>query len=117
VEELLLLSIRPKLAHRFTAGGFQKSNAIPADRSTYGNFDITQDNNRKVIQSVLESEDEDVVTNFSSEEHEAEVNNLRKLRRGWKACLNEVSDYVYNDRRGNWRLNCIHRSRTSGPPQ
>ena len=71
-------------------GGWLKSHSLPADRGVYGTFTELQDENRKVILSILEGKDHDANTSNESEEERAERGNLKKLRTGYAACMDVV---------------------------
>lgn len=73
-----------------TDGGWLKTHSIPSDRGVYGSFNALQDSNRKIILEVLEGENEKPKKDDSREEL-AEKENLAKLRRGYRACLDEAS--------------------------
>lgn len=79
-------------------GGWLKSHSIPSDRGQYGSFNALQDSNRRIILQVLEGED--VKANNSDTPSEAANKaNLRKLRTGYRACLDEVSGLAISEMR------------------
>ncbi|KAJ9123310.1 hypothetical protein QFC22_001509 [Naganishia vaughanmartiniae] len=73
--------------YSFANGGWLKSHSLPADRGVYGTFTELQDENRKVILSILEGKDDGKAASDGSEEERAERANLKKLRTGYAACM------------------------------
>src|ERR1700723_246109 len=41
--------------YKFSCGGWQTANPLPADQARYGSFDALQDRNRTVLQNLLET--------------------------------------------------------------
>lgn len=58
---------------------------MPADKSSYGNFEALAQQNQQVIQRILESPDE--IALKSKDPHDEEV--LKKMRDMYSSCLNE----------------------------
>lgn len=66
------------------AGGWLRAHPLPADKSSYGNFEALAQQNKQVVQRILESEQS--TASFSGT-HDVEI--LRKLRNLYSSCLNE----------------------------
>lgn len=59
-----------------------RSNPLPADKSSYGNFEALAQQNKQVLQRILESEESSTGSNY-----DAAI--LKKLRDFYSSCLNE----------------------------
>ncbi|TFK42726.1 hypothetical protein BDQ12DRAFT_676709 [Crucibulum laeve] len=68
----------------FANGGWLKAHPLPADKSSYGNFEVLAQQNKQVIQKILESESS--VASFSTS-YDKEI--LQKLRDFYSSCLDE----------------------------
>ncbi|KAF8654168.1 hypothetical protein AX16_003697 [Volvariella volvacea WC 439] len=68
----------------YANGGWLKAHPLPADKSTFGNFEALAQQNKQIIQRVLESDE--VPEDFSSS---ADKEILRKLRNFYASCLDE----------------------------
>ncbi|KAF9001901.1 hypothetical protein BDQ17DRAFT_1357686 [Cyathus striatus] len=69
--------------YEFANAGWLKSNPLPADKSSYGQFEALAQNNKHVIQSFLE-------TNISETyDSSADQQLLEKLRALYASCVNE----------------------------
>jgi endothelin-converting enzyme len=64
----------------FVAGGWLNAHPLPADKSSFGNFEALEQENKQVIQKILESE-----SSMGSVDDEI----LLKLRNLYASCLDE----------------------------
>ncbi|KAG6820570.1 hypothetical protein H0H93_015090 [Arthromyces matolae] len=87
----MILQVRHRSLHlpaptdiRVIAGGWLRDHPLPADKSSYGNFEAVQQHNIQVIQRILESNSEDITL-----ERTPDQNILRKLRDFYASCVNE----------------------------
>jgi len=65
----------------FEDGGWLSAHPLPVDKSSFGKFDALSQQNKQVIQRILESN--------SSMHSSQDADLLRKLRRFYSSCLNE----------------------------
>jgi len=65
--------------------GWLKAHPLPADKSSYGNFEALAQQNQQVIQRIMESSDE--IALESKDPYDEEV--LKKIRDMYTSCLNE----------------------------
>ncbi|KNZ75362.1 Endothelin-converting enzyme 1, partial [Termitomyces sp. J132] len=68
----------------FATGGWLRAHPLPADKSSYGNFEAVAERNRQVIQRILESN-----TDKSSFERSPDQQIMRKLRDFYASCISE----------------------------
>ncbi|RDB20946.1 Endothelin-converting enzyme 1 [Hypsizygus marmoreus] len=68
----------------FATGGWLRDHPLPADKSSYGNFEALAQQNKQVVQRILESE-----ASTSSFQATDDANILRKLRDFYSSCSNE----------------------------
>ncbi|KAF8636703.1 hypothetical protein AX17_003507 [Amanita inopinata Kibby_2008] len=68
----------------FANGGWLKSHPLPADKSSFGNFEALSQQNKQLIQRILEAKSS--VSSFETK-HDEEI--LRKLRDFYSSCLKE----------------------------
>lgn len=66
------------------AGGWLKAHPLPADKSSYGNFEAVAERNRQIIQRILDSKPDN-----SSFERTPDQQIMLKLRDFYTSCLNE----------------------------
>ncbi|KAF9458665.1 hypothetical protein BDZ94DRAFT_80625 [Collybia nuda] len=66
----------------FANGGWLRANPLPADKGSFGNFEALAQQNKQVLQRILESKE------FPSSSNYDEII-LRKLRDFYSSCLNE----------------------------
>ncbi|KAG6886039.1 hypothetical protein C0993_005223 [Termitomyces sp. T159_Od127] len=68
----------------FATGGWLRTHPLPADKSSYGNFEAVAERNRQIIQRILESKPDN-----SSFERTPDQQIKLKLRDFYTSCLNE----------------------------
>ncbi|KAF8078094.1 hypothetical protein FPV67DRAFT_33082 [Lyophyllum atratum] len=68
----------------FATGGWLRAHPLPADKSSFGNFEALAQENKQVIQRILESQS--TPASFKST-HDNEI--LQKLRNFYTSCVNE----------------------------
>ncbi|KAJ3560525.1 hypothetical protein NP233_g10783 [Leucocoprinus birnbaumii] len=71
--------------YEYVNNGWLKANPLPADKSSYGNFEALGQQNKQVIQRILEASDQS--TSLIEDPHDQEI--LQKLRNMYSSCLNE----------------------------
>lgn len=79
---LFVSQFRIVSTHQRTDGGWLRANPLPADKSNYGNFEALAQQNKQVLQRILESKESP-----SFLDYDAAI--LRKLRDFYSSCLNE----------------------------
>ncbi|KAF9453276.1 zincin [Macrolepiota fuliginosa MF-IS2] len=73
--------------YEYVNNGWLKAHPLPADKSSYGNFEALAQQNKQVIQQILESSDESE-SNLARDSDDKEI--LQKLRDMYSSCLNEA---------------------------
>ncbi|GLB35092.1 putative peptidase family M13 [Lyophyllum shimeji] len=68
----------------FATGGWLRAHPLPADKGSFGNFEALAQQNKQVIQRILEPKSTSISFNST---HDTEI--LRKLRDLYSSCLNE----------------------------
>lgn len=72
------------ISHTHSAdGGWLSAHPLPADKGSYGNFEALAQQNKQVIQKILEGES----SALASSDKDAEI--LKKLRDFYSSCLSE----------------------------
>lgn len=66
--------------------GWLKANPLPADKSSYGNFEFLAQKNKQVIQGILEATEESP-SSLAYDSYDKET--LQKLRGMYSSCLKE----------------------------
>ncbi len=66
--------------------GWLKANPLPADKSSFGNFEVLSQKNKQVIQGILE-ETEESKSSLAHDSYDQET--LQKLRNMYTSCLRE----------------------------
>ncbi|KAG6891339.1 hypothetical protein C0992_008793 [Termitomyces sp. T32_za158] len=74
----------PTTPPKEVTGGWLRTHPLPADKSSYGNFEAVAERNRQIIQGILESK-----PNKSSFERDPDQQIMLKLRDFYTSCLNE----------------------------
>ncbi|KXN90536.1 Endothelin-converting enzyme 1 [Leucoagaricus sp. SymC.cos] len=69
----------------YVNNGWLKAHPLPADKSSYGKFEALAQQNKQVIQRILESSDENAP--LAQDPYDREI--LQKLRDMYSSCLNE----------------------------
>jgi endothelin-converting enzyme len=67
-------------------GGWINSHPLPADKGSFGNFDLLSQANQQVIRKILES---DAPVPSAAPSYDDEI--LRKLRTHYSSCMNETA--------------------------